>query len=475
MGWLRKELAPAKHFSIIFSMHLPPIVALWLTLGFIFFLFRREAKDRSEVSSALWIPLIWLLITGSRSVSGWLNLSQQEIASPEDGSPLDAAIFFGLLVAGYAVLSKRRVSLGTFIQNNRWLTVFIVYCLISIAWSDFPLIAFKRWIKILGHPVMVLIVLTDPVPVEAVKRLIKRIAYVLVPLSICFIKYFPEWGRGFDAWTGQGYNSGVSTNKNELGCLCLIFGIFFFWNILQAFKIKDRKARRKELILNIGFFALNWWLLMSASSATSLVTMLLGIAVMYLAGLPMVNKRHIGLYVIGGIVLFALLEPVLGIYATVVKGLGRNLTLTDRTDVWKAVLPLQTNPIFGMGFESFWLGKRLDALWAQFAFHPIQAHNGYIETYLNLGCIGIGLLDGQFVGTFQKIQRDLVYRFEIGRLRFAFLLAIILYNYTEAAFATVNFVWTMFFLIAVDYPSVRPSFSRPANRTPRRNLAPIGV
>jgi O-antigen ligase len=169
------------------------------------------------------------------------------------------------------------------------------------------------------------------------------------------------------------------------------------------------------------------------------------------------------------------LEPIFGIYATVVKGLGRNLTLTDRTDVWKAVLKLQDNPIFGMGFESFWLGKRLEMLWTQFFWHPLQAHNGYIETYLNLGWIGILLLVGQFVGTLQKIQRELVRRFEFGRLRLAFLLAIILYNYTEAAFASVSFVWTMFFLIAVDYPSVRVPRSKSVRNGAERVLAPAGV
>ncbi len=452
-------------------MHLPPVVALWLTYGFIFFLYRRDARERTKVSKALWIPVVWLLITGSRTVSQWINSGAMQIGSPEDGSPLDAVVYFALIVAGYNVLRQRNVDLATFCRNNRWLTVFVIYCLISIAWSDFPFIAFKRWIKILGHPIMVLVVLTDPEPVEAVKKLFKRVAFVLIPLSICFIKYFPELGRGFDSWTGEGYNSGVATNKNELGCLCLIFGMFFFWNTLQALKIKNRKVRRNEVILNVAFFAMNWWLLTEAQSATSLSTMVLGIVVMWLVGLRFVDKRYVGLYLVGAVIAFVALEPILGIYATVVKGLGRNMTLTDRTDVWKAVLKLQDSPIVGMGFESFWLGKRLETLWKQFAFHPIQAHNGYIETYLNLGWIGIVLLIGQFVGTFQKVQRELVTRFEFGRLRLAFLLAIILYNYTEAAFASVSFVWTMFFLIAVDYPSIRKSLPKPVSAGTGKTLA----
>jgi exopolysaccharide production protein ExoQ len=437
-------------------MHLPPVIALWLTFAFIFLLFRRDAPEKHGVSRALWIPLIWLVITGSRTVNQWINLrAGNSIIDPGDGSPLDAAVYFSLIVLGYYVLRKRGVNLATFARNNRWLTAFFIFSLISVVWSDFPLIAGKRWIKIFGHPIMVLIVLTDPVPIAAVSWLLKRVAYVLVPLSICFIKYFPEYGRGYDLWTGQAFNSGVATNKNELGCLCLIFGMFFFWSILQSFKLSNPKVRRREIIFNCGFFALNGWLLMQASSATSLSTMALGMVVIWVAGLPFVDKRYVAIYLVGAVLLFAALEPFFGIYATVVKGLGRNLTLTDRTDVWKAVLKLQTDPIFGAGFESFWLGERLETLWKEFFWHPLQAHNGYIETYLNLGWIGVGLLAGQFVGTLQKVQQELVRRFEFGRLRLGFLVAIILYNYTEAAFVSVSFVWTMFFLIAVDYPPVK--------------------
>jgi exopolysaccharide production protein ExoQ len=456
-------------------MHLPPVVALWLTVAIVFLLYRWESRGNAKVSKALWIPLIWLLLTGSRTVSGWLDLSSTAIGSPEDGSPLDAAVFFVLMAAGYYVLRQRGVNLETFARNNRWLMVFFIFTLISVAWSDFPLVAFKRWIKILGHPIMVLVVLTEPYPIEAVKRLFKRLAFALIPLSICFIKYFPEWGRGFDQWTGQGFSAGVATSKNELGCTCLIFGLFFFWNGLQALKIQNRKARRNELILNGAFFVLNWWLLMQASSATSLAMMILGILVIYGLGLKFLNKRYIGAYLVTAIILFAALEPIFGIYASVVKGLGRDLTLTGRTDLWDAVLKLQTNPLLGTGFESFWLGPRLDALWKEFFWHPLQAHNGYIEIYLNLGVVGILLFIGQFVGTFRKIQRDLVQGFEFARLRLGFLVAIVLYNYTEAAFDTLSFVWTIFFLIAVDYPARRLSPSSLFHQPPPPRMAEASI
>jgi O-antigen ligase len=437
------------------GLHLPPVVGLWLTFAFIYFLFRRESREETSVSAALWIPLIWVLITGSREVSQWISLGSGGDPAPEEGSPIDAATFFSLIAAGLYVLNKRQVNLAEFAKNNQWLTIFLVYCLVAVVWSDFPFIALKRWIKILGHPIMALIVLTEPEPKEAVRRLLKRSAYVLIPLSICFIKYYPQYGRAFSYWTGEAYNTGVSLDKNSLGSDCMIFGLFFFWNTLQAFQIKNRKARRSEVLVSVGFLAMVWWLMSQASSATSLTAMLVGMFTIVLVGLQVVNKRFIATYLVIGILVFAVLEPIFGIYSSVVKSLGRDVTLTGRTDVWQEVFKLQDNPIFGLGFESFWLGKRLEILWTKFPFHPYQAHSGYIETYLNLGIVGVVLVAGQFIGTFGKIRRDLLRRFEFARFRLGFLLAIVFYNYTEAVFVTTSLLWTMFFLIAADYPRSR--------------------
>ncbi|MBV9392191.1 MAG: O-antigen ligase family protein, partial [Verrucomicrobia bacterium] len=420
---------------------MPPIVALSLTVAFIIFLYRRDAKETPRVSSALWIPLLWYLIAGSRFVSQWLSLGQGGGPSMEEGSPLDAAVFAGLIVAGYSILQKRGITLRNFSQENRWLMFFLIYCLLAILWSDFPFVAFKRWIKILGHPIMALIVLTDPNPVAAFRKLFKRAAFVLVPMSILFIKYYPQYGRGFDNWTGLAFNQGVNLNKNELGYCCMISGLFFFWNLLQAFKLKNRKARRNEVILSLAFFAMVLWLLKLSSSATSLSCMVVGAATILVLGLPFVSKRHVGFYVIIGILVFALSEPIFGIYGEVLKVLGRDPTLTDRTQVWHDALTLQPNPLLGAGFESFWLGSRLAKLWAKWWWHPNQAHNGYIETYLNLGLVGVAILAGVLLDTFRKISKRLVKDFEFSRLRLAFLFAIMMYNFTEATFKGTSLVW----------------------------------
>ncbi len=435
---------------------MPPPVAAILTIGFIVFLFRRDARERPDVSGALWLPILWLIIGASRSVSGWLNIFGLPVgggASVEEGSPLDACFYFTLIIAGFCVLVKRRVRLSEVIRNNRWLILFLVYCLVSIVWSDFPFVAFKRWIKILGHPIMVLIVLTEPDPEQALIRLMKRCAYIVVPVSILFIKYYPQFGRGFSPWGGA-TNNGIAMDKNMLGADCMILGYFFFWYLLQVRQMERSAWRRRELWLIGGFGVGIWWLFSQAHSATSVTCLLVGIVVVAAVGSRLVNTNFIGTYLLAALVLVVIAEMTFGISSRMSENLGRGSELSGRTILWARLLEIDTNPILGTGFESFWLGDRLKQLEGLFFYIPNEAHNGYLETYLTLGGVGVLLLIGLFIATFWKIRAQLFTDFEMARYRLGFLAAVVLYNWTEAAFKTLSPVWFAFYLIATDYPRI---------------------
>jgi O-antigen ligase len=335
--------------------------------------------------------------------------------------------------------------------------------MVSIIWSDFPFVAFKRWIKILGHPIMALVILTEPNPDQAIKTLLKRCAYVVVPVSILFIKYYPDLGRGFDPWTGESFNTGITTNKNMLGADCLILGYFFFWYLLQTWQIDRNTWRRKELRLIALFLIGIWWLLSQAHSATSFTSLIVGVGVVVFLGIRSINKNFIGTYMLTALVLLVVAELVFGVSGQYSEALGKGSGLSGRTVLWTNLLQMHINPVLGTGFESFWLGKRLKELEGIFFYIPNDAHNGYLETYLTLGIIGVFLLVGLFVATFWKIRLELFRNFEWGRYRLGFLAAVVLYNWTEAAFKTVNPIWFVFYLIAMDYPrtyltTARPSF-----------------
>lgn len=437
---------------------MPPLLALLLTVVFIAFLFHRDFRERAIVSGALWLPFLWIVISPSaRFLSQWLRIFGFPVGgiTVEDGSPIDAAYYFILILAGMYVLNKRRFSVATFVRNNRWLSLYLAFCFLAVLWSDFPYVSLKRWIKLLGDPIMALVILTEAEPMEALTTVAKRAAYVILPVSILFIKYFPNLGRSFDAWTGMPSNTGITTNKNELGCDCWILGTVLFWHFLHVLQWKRGTAKREEFLLCAGLLAMNTWLLYMAHSATSLVAFMLGAAVMLFVGFRWVSKRRVGAYILTGTLACAVAGFGFGLFDSVIHFLGRNDTLTGRTEIWRELWHWNINPVIGTGFESFWLGERREKAQEILPFLN-EAHNGYLETYLNLGYVGVAITAAWLLATYAKSRRALFRNFEFGRLRMAYLISFILYNWTEAAFRLNAFPFFMFFLIAIDYPRRAP-------------------
>ena len=76
-----------------------------------------------------------------------------------------------------------------------------------------------------------------------------------------------------------------------------------------------------------------------------------------------------------------------------------------------------SNPILGVGFDSFWTSpnaqtfhQNLDLLHWFHADQINEAHNGYIEVYLNLGWVGLGLISLVLISGY----RSAVAAFRVG-------------------------------------------------------------
>jgi len=338
---------------------------------------------------------------------------------------------------------------------NAPILVFVLYCAISCLWSEFPLVASKRLTKALGNLAMVLIVLTDPDPRSAIKRVLARTGFLLIPLSVLLIKYYPELGRTYIRWEWTSVNLGVATDKNGLGALCLVFGVASLWRFIHLFCDKAASPRASPLLAHGILLALTLWLFGMADSSTSLACFALAGLLIVLtirdkrgtpASLRAIMATMIGVALVG----YAFQDA----YEFVIRSLGRNITLTGRTDIWADLFQMDFNPWFGTGFESFWLGPRLDHLWRKYYFHPNQAHNGYIETYLNLGWIGVGLLVVLFVSGYRNVVSAYRRDPSTGSLRLAFLVIAAVYNVTEAAFKVMHPVWIAFFLAVTAVPQL---------------------
>jgi exopolysaccharide production protein ExoQ len=437
---------------------MPPIVALSLCIGFILLLFRIESQN-SKVSWATWIPLIWFMITMSRMVVQWgmdpfgftNNYSENALL---EGSPIDRTIFTVLIVVGIVVLLARRSSWPAIFKNNLMLLILFLYFGLSILWSDFPWVSSKRYIKLIGSFIMVLVVLGAEDPAENIRAMLRRCSYVLIPLSVVFIKYYPQFGRVYHRWSGEASFTGVTTNKNSLGVLCMVCGIFLFSDLMSSIFSQVKKSNKTEFILHLILFAVTFWLLILSLSANSLACFILGILILSGMRLPFIkrNLKSIGFYFLSVAAVILILQLTIDIKQIVITALGRDATLTGRTDIWKEALAMIDNPLIGVGFESFWLGKRIDIFWENYWWHPIQVHNGYAETYLDSGLIGLFLLMSVIAYSYRKIAKVLVQDFEYGILRMVFFIIALMYNVAESSFNTLQPIGFIFLLLIVEYP-----------------------
>src|SRR6267154_2769599 len=319
------------------------------------FLLNRDTRTRT--SKALWIPVVWLLIVGSRSVTQWFQIAPSPSADATvEGSPVDALVYTSLLILGLIVLFRRARVVVSGLRANGPILLFFFYTALSIVWSDYPDVAFKRWIKGVGDIVMVLIVLTDPNRLTAFKRLLARVGFLLLPFSILFDLY-----REHSVLNVNLHWKGVTTHKNLLGVDCLVFGLGSLWCFIESYYDRDDSRRVGKLLAHGTVILLAIFLAWQADSMTSVSCLLMASAVLVVT---IRARRPAFVHMLVAAVLSVAFSALfLHVGTGFVEDLGRDLTLTGRTELWGRLLSMVVNPIFGSGFESFWLGGWLRTLW----------------------------------------------------------------------------------------------------------------
>jgi O-antigen ligase len=432
-------------------------------------LLRRDARERIGVSPATWLVVAWIVIHGTRPVTSWFATTEHPLLpqSYDEGNAVEALVNLGLIVGGLLVLGGRRVRLAEVIKANRVLMIVYLFWLLSMLWSDYPVITLKRWIKDVGNIVMALVVLSGWDPGETIRAICVRCAYVVIPLSAVLIRFYPGVGRAY-----VGYDSsermyvGVTANKNALGVLVFVLALFVLWDVLEV--RRRRRAGMSVLAARAAVLVMCWYLLIVADSVTSLIGAAIGSALLLVFGISWIKRRpaRLEMLAVSAVMLLLVLDWAVDVRETLIRSLGRDLTLTTRTEVWPLLMRYQENPLLGAGFNSFWAGERLMLSYERLG-GIIQAHNGYLETYLNGGWLGVGLLLALVAASYWRIRISLRQGQGEAAMRFVILVVAIIYNYSEASFFKVGPLWLVTILAMMEYRArARPVMERVPVVTP---------
>jgi len=438
-------------------------------------LYYHDGKDRPLVSRSTWIVVLWTIIYGSRPITEWFSQSGGRAILPDsvdEGNSTEALISLSFLFVGCVALFRRNIRWDRVLKDNVAVVVFYVFWWLSILWSDYPLITFKRLFKESGVIIMTLLILTELAPGEAIRAICVRASYLCIPLSVLLIRYFPEWGRAY-----VGYDRsevmwvGVATHKNTLGVLAIVGAIFLLWDVLESWRKMAPRISWSLMVPRITTLGLSWYLLSIVNSVTSLLCAALGSVLLVALRVTSIKNRQRRLELVGVSVLAVvlLLDSFVGIKEDFLNAMGRDPTLTTRTEIWPMLVELQPNAVVGAGFNTFWAGERLRISFEKFG-GIFQAHNGYLETYLNGGLLGVGLLSGVLVVAYLQIRKRLEFDTPEAGIRLVLLVIAVVYNYSEASFNKIGVLWLLTsFAIMQILPG--PTFPRGTSRP--RQSAPL--
>jgi O-antigen ligase len=335
---------------------------------------------------------------------------------------------------------------------------------VSVAWSDYNWISFKRAFKSFAAVTMALVVLTDKDPIEAIETVIRRGAYLMIPLSIIVIKYFRSIGVQYD-WAGTGVSwCGLSTSKNTLGQIVMISALYFAWSIFRDFKKRRPESKYDYLYLVMCMYLLKGS--ERAVSLTSLAVFILGLLLFATCYRNRNKLRYLNRLLMVAFVSILFVQAVLVVHTAnpnsagsplgvVIRALGRDITLSGRTGIWSDVLNIANrNPFLGVGFGGFWIGRAANIPWdANLSWILGEGHNGYFDTYLQIGLVGLFLLLGVIFSSRRKIAECFAWDFEYGMFRMTFLIIILLVNVTESTFLRgEHMLWFMFLICVLSVP-----------------------
>jgi len=248
---------------------------------------------------------------------------------------------------------------------------------------------------------------------------------------------FPAFGRQDPvhpgAWTGLWYE------KNQLGWImthgvlaCACAGVF---------------NPRRAFVWGVGAALCAGAVVMSQST-----TSLLGVAISLggIAGLALLRRG-------GAVRLVAVWAAIAGAGAFVAvmtlapelffKLIGKDPSLTGRTDIWAAVLHrAELRPALGYGFGAFWTDKWGPAWFIrqEVKWEAPTAHNGWLDVLLQLGCVGVALAALHFlVSSAAAVMR--AFRGPEGYWALLFMVIFALFSVSESTVMQYNGItWAIY-------------------------------
>ena len=342
--------------------------------------------------------------------------------------------------------------------SNPLVTALLVLALASVLWSGVPMFTLRRAIAMVATTGFGLYLGTRYDTREQIRLLAFALA-ISVVFSLVFIVVFPRYG--IESGPNAGAWRGVFIQKNTYGRYMVMAVITFL--CLRRLRGQNM-GKLLGIVLALGLLAGS----VSAGSYVMMVASILLLVAYQVLRLPRRNLFPIGIAV--GAVLAAGAAFVALNSGAVFEILGRNSSLTGRVPLWHFLLyKIGQHPWLGYGYVGFWSTEN-HAVWAQIGWTPLKAHNGYLDLWLELGLIGLGLFVLNTVLVLGRGVKFVVsHRTLESQWPLLMLNLIVLHNLFESDLLIQNgFMWIVYVAICVSMQ--RAALAERTERVPANML-----
>jgi exopolysaccharide production protein ExoQ len=385
-------------------------------------------------------------------------------AERTDGSRLFQLISSAIYLSGIVILARGIPAWALIVLRRSWpLVILTALPLLSVMWSQAPGASLRRAIALLLCSAFAFYLVARFDARTIINILTAAFAIFLIvgilAAALPGVGITPG-GSYAGAWRGMTGHKNVFARSLALAVALLPI----------AALVGLVSWRRAALAVALVALAL----LILAKSATSLVAAL--------AGIVFGTTLYVAL---GGRLHGARLRPEIGVtflilaaiatamivtfgWIAILETLGRDATLTGRTKLWDWAIAIGNDRAWlGSGFRAFWITTNTKYFFEFFAWHtdpdgtpsdtfagPEHAHSGYVDTYLELGLVGIAALALTILSAMIVLWRA----FHTGNPRVGFIFAVILsflliYATTERSILQHSedlwFLFTLFYLLTV--------------------------
>ncbi len=400
--------------------------------------------------ASTWGLLLLLIYFAVAGVSPFVNepTAMRAVATSSAGGALMERLT-KLLICGACLIFaiQRHQSVCRLSMHMKLVTCFPILAFLLSPVSQQPTRTISSAALLMGGTLLVYYVMSR-YTLDQVLELFLVLGTVTMVATVGFALALPQYGLDLKGGHETAWK-GIFSAKNYLGNVALFF-------LTSAISYRARNS----FLCSIRIFQVCLCLAAIAFSRAATAYMLTAVYVVYFVIMATLHRFRKTDYLVVGVLLLATVSTaavMIVVWPELLVGLlGKDMTLTGRTEIWTAVMDsIAKRPLLGYGYQAFWLGLEGESYRIILAVSWIlaQAQNGFLDIVLEMGVVGLAVVLLVFAFAFRDALFCLLRSRDDGQLRavewyLAIVVLTLIYNLDESFLFDSKHLGSMFFLLA---------------------------